>query len=180
MVGDHSLCGAWVAAALRTGGYVVVMRHASAQPVPEHCHANIDNQTHDRQLDDAGVKSARALGEAIKALRITFADVYVSPSYRALQTVRLADLPQAQIRLELDICGSRDEISVWLRAQISKLPPSGANTLLVTHTPNLDQFGEPAANLSPGEALIFRPDGHGGTAIVTRIRIDEWSQLSSA
>jgi hypothetical protein len=55
---------------------------------------------------------------------------------------------------------------------------AGTNTIIVTHFPNVNEaFAKDAAGLADGEALVFRPDGHGGAPIIARIKIEEWSQL---
>jgi len=72
------------------------MRHASSPGVaPDAAHANIDNTTTARQLDDEGVASARAMGEALRRLRIPNGQVLSSPRYRALETVKYAQLGKA-------------------------------------------------------------------------------------
>jgi hypothetical protein len=34
--------------------------------------------------------------------------------------------------------------------------------------------------MAAGEALVFRPDGKGGTSLVARIKIEEWPKLAAA
>ena len=68
---SESLSGPDLAAALRTGGYVILMRHASSPRNPPDARtANADNPTLERQLDEGGRSSAQALGEALRQLRI--------------------------------------------------------------------------------------------------------------
>jgi phosphohistidine phosphatase SixA len=58
-------------AALRAGGYVIVTRYASSPSTrPDAAQANVDNVLSERQLDEAGRTSARAMGEALRQLRI--------------------------------------------------------------------------------------------------------------
>src|SRR4026208_1046221 len=76
---------------LRQGGYVLVMRHASSpREAPSKDVANADNTKLERQLDEAGRRSATAMGEAIRVLRVPIGSVLTSPTYRAMETVRLA------------------------------------------------------------------------------------------
>jgi hypothetical protein len=50
---------------------VIVMRHANSPPTPpDPAQANADNVQHERQLDETGRSSARALGEALRQLHI--------------------------------------------------------------------------------------------------------------
>jgi hypothetical protein len=41
-------------------------------------------------------------------------------------------------------------------------------------------FGDAAAGLQDGEALIFRSDGAGGAMLVARLRIEAWPALAAA
>ena len=80
--------------ALRRGGYVLVVRHASSpREAPAKQSANPDNVSVERQLDDNGRATAIAMGKALRELDIPIGEVFTSPAYRALETVRLAQLP---------------------------------------------------------------------------------------
>ena len=89
-------------ASLKQGGYVLVMRHASSpREVPDKQTANADNVKLERQLDEAGRRTATAMGKALRDLKIPVGEVLSSPTYRALETVKLAQLPNAQPHAEL-------------------------------------------------------------------------------
>jgi phosphohistidine phosphatase SixA len=119
---------------------VLVMRHASA-PVsrPETPAAQADNTSHERQLDDRGKACARAMGEAIRQLRIRVDEIFSSPTYRARETVRLAGFAQPQEVTYLDelTTGIADAQSAWLRTKAAHSPQIGTNILIVTHMPNI-------------------------------------------
>jgi hypothetical protein len=71
-------------ASLRHGGLVILMRHASSPRVaPDAAHANRDNVTAERQLDDSGVASARAMGEALHRLHVPIGAVLDSQELAA-------------------------------------------------------------------------------------------------
>ena len=184
----ESLSGAALVAALREGGYVLVMRHPSSPfTPPEKAAANPDNPKLERQLDETGRTTARAMGEAIRTLRIPLGDVLSSPTYRALEGVRLAAFGNVKTFAELDEgaqgmrANADAERSAWLRAKAAEIPRAGTDTLIVTHTPNLlGAFGQGVAPVAAGEALVFHPDGKGASAVVARIKIEEWPQLASA
>ena len=178
----QSLSGKALATALRSGGYVLVMRHASSpRTPPDPAHANTDNVQHERQLDDQGRASARAMGEAMRHLQIPIGQVLSSPTYRALETVRLAQLGQPKTYSQLgdggqsmqaDPTGTR---ATWLREKVAQPPTAGTNTIIVTHFPNVNEaFAKDALGLADGEALVFRPDGYGGALDIGRIKIEEW------
>src|SRR5262245_15884860 len=87
----QTLSGPALVAALKQGGYVIVMRHASSpREVPTKARANADNVNLERQLDDAGRTTATAMGKAMRDLKIPIGDVLTSPTYRAMETIRMA------------------------------------------------------------------------------------------
>jgi len=186
MAQARALAGMPLVEALRRGGYVLVMRHASS-PVatPTARTAEPDNIRLERQLDEAGRSGARAMGEAIKMLRIPIGDVLSSPTYRALETVRLASLPPARKFDQLGDGGMSMRAAdaaqaTWLQRQAAAPPRANANTFIVTHSPNISSaFGEKAAKLADGEILVFHPDGEGDAELVGRIKIEEWPILAA-
>jgi phosphohistidine phosphatase SixA len=168
---------------LRQGGYVLVMRHASSpREAPTKETANPDNAKLERQLDEAGRRGARAMGDALRALRIPIGPVFTSPTYRAIETVRLAQLPSPTAAPELGDGGQSMQAvteaqAAWLRARVSEVPRSG-NTILVTHQPNLSRaFPEWGSTVGDGETVVLLPDGKGAIAVVGRIPIDEWPRF---
>jgi phosphohistidine phosphatase SixA len=179
------LSGVQLVDALRHGGYVIVMRHPSSPQIPpDGASANPDNPRLERQLDATGRDTARAMGAAFNRLHIPLGEVLSSPTYRALEAIRLAGFGPARTVPQLDegpqgMQGTADETRArWLRKQASQSPKPGTNTLIVTHTPNLlGAFGQSAGPITAGEALIFHPDGKGETTLVGRIKIEEWPRL---
>ena len=175
------LSGTALVTALRQGGYVLLMRHASSPTAPpDSGSAEPENTRLERQLDETGRSSAQAMGSAIKTLSIPVGEVWSSPTYRALETVRLASLPNPTTAVELGDGGqSMQAISkgqaVWLQAKVAEMPRPGTNTIIVTQFPNiLEAFGQNASGLTEGEALIVRPDDAGADEIVGRVKIEEW------
>jgi phosphohistidine phosphatase SixA len=124
------------------------------------------------------------MGEALRELEVPIGDVFTSPTFRTLQTVRYLGFGDARLVEELGDGGSSMQPgadakrSAWLRARVAEPPARGTNTLLVTHSPNLEgAFGEDAAGMEEGEVLIFRPQ-NGNAVVVGRIRIAEWPALA--
>jgi phosphohistidine phosphatase SixA len=182
-----SLSGPALAKALQSGGYVLVMRHASSpQERPDPSIAEPDNPRRERQLDAAGKAAAAAMGAAIKTLRIPVGEVLVSTAYRALETARLAGLDAPSPNILLADGGKSmqdtadDRRSAWLRDEAAKPPSAGADRFLITHLPNIaGAFGDAAQGIADGEALVFHPDGKGGAALVGRIKVDDWPKLAA-
>jgi phosphohistidine phosphatase SixA len=180
----ETLTGEALVKALRQGGYVIVMRHASSpREAPDAKTANSDNVNRERQLDEEGRATAAAMGMALRDLKIPIGDVLSSPTYRALETVRLARLGTPTPITELGDGGrgmqtSTEAQMAWLRNRVAKFP-ARSNTLIVTHFPNINgAFPQFAKDLMDGEALVFGPDGKSGATLVARVRIDEWVRLA--
>src|SRR5690348_9822658 len=77
------LSGEQLVQALRRGGYVLLMRHASApQEPPDTASADPGNVKRERQLDDTGRRTAAAMGAALRDLAIPIGAVLTSPTYR--------------------------------------------------------------------------------------------------
>ena len=144
--------------------------------------ANPDNTTPERQLDAEGRATATAFGKALRDLKIPIGTVFASPTYRTLETARYAQLGTPQPRLELgdsgqSMSGGTDAQAAWLQKQVTQFP-SGTNTILITHLPNLTRaFPQLAMDMADGEALIFAPDGKGGSTVVARVKIEDWPKL---
>jgi phosphohistidine phosphatase SixA len=173
-----------VVAALRAGGHVLVMRHAkSPRETPTRDRAQPDNANLERQLDEEGRNGATAFGNALRALNVPVGTVLTSPAYRAVETVRFARLLPFRIVAELGDNGqSMQPITPaqieWLRARVAERPESG-NAVIVTHQPNLAAaFPDWGPSLAEGEIAIMKPDGRGGSTLVRRLRIEEWTRLT--
>jgi phosphohistidine phosphatase SixA len=171
---------------LRAGGCVLIMRHASAPRAEPDAHAaEPDNPRRERQLDDAGKADARALGAALRALHIPIGPIYSSPTYRALETIRLAGLGTPRIVAQLGegehgMLGAAEQPRLeWLRRAVKQAPPAGRNALVVTHTPNIvGAFGREAADIRAGEMLIFQPDRAGKAELLGRLTVKQWRDLA--
>ena len=177
----QTLSGGALVTALRQGGFIILMRHASSpQQPPSRENANPDNVKVERQLDDVGRSTAMAMGKALRDLKIPVGEVLSSPTYRALETVRLASFGRAQTFPELGDGGQSmqriaESPADWLRKRSGEQPRTGTDTVMVTHLPNLmAAFGGAAKGAVDGEALVFRPDGKGAAELLARVKIEEW------
>lgn len=160
-------------AALRHGGCVILMSAAG-------------NRNLERQLDDQGLRDARAMGAAMRQLRIPIAEVMSSPTFRARETITAAGLRAPRTFPQLGDAGhSMSQAAVagwsqWLRQMVSRQPPAGSNMLIVTQMPNIGAaYGRPASALKAGGALIFQPDGRGNAHMLAVMQIGDWKQLAA-
>ena len=183
----ETLGGAELVGALRSGGYVLVMRHAySPATPPDKSAADPENVSLERQLDATGRNTAKAMGDAIKRLRIPLGQVFSSPTYRAMETIRLASFGSAKAVAELDIgaqgmtpAGVSDPRATWLRGAVAQRPAPKSNTVIVTLAPNIvAAFGDSVSGMAEGETFVFRPDGKGGAVLVARVLIEDWPRLA--
>jgi phosphohistidine phosphatase SixA len=178
----QTLKGDALVKALQKGGYVIVMRHTSSpREVPDKKTANPDNVKPERQLDQEGRTTATAMGKALRDLKIPVGEVFTSPTYRALETVKYAQLGKAQPVEELgdngqSMKGGTEAQAAWLRKAVTQFP-TRTNTILVTHFPNIRGAFPQLTDVADGEALVYGPDGKGGAALVARIKIEEWPGL---
>jgi broad specificity phosphatase PhoE len=156
---------------MQRGGLVLVVRHSLTD-------ARVDKQEFlrscalQRNLSGAGRDQARAIGAAMRELEIPVGEVLASPMCRTRDTARLAfgkaDLDRRLLSLGIEATDRDDARRVaFLRESVSRPPPAGANTVLVTHTGNIgDALGE---NVLEGEMLAYR-DGR----LVGRMKPDQW------
>jgi phosphohistidine phosphatase SixA len=178
-----------LAASLREGGYVIVMRHgATNRDMTDTDPLNVDdpdNVAKQRQLSERGRQTARDVGDAIKVLHIPVGEVYSSKFNRAAETARLVGGKDAIRISDISEGGQvvttieNERRAAALRTLAGTPPPPGTNTLLVTHKPNIvDAFGKDWFDVREGEASVFRPDGHGKYELVARVPADRWLELA--
>src|SRR5512143_2013384 len=87
---DGELAGPALLAALRSGGYILYFRHASTDfGQSDEQMTGYEDCAKQRNLTDAGRAEARAIGEALRDLRIPIGDVRASPFCRTMETARL-------------------------------------------------------------------------------------------
>jgi phosphohistidine phosphatase SixA len=183
--GAAELQGPALTKALQRGGYVLVMRHAASPAAPPSAaEADPGNPQQERQLDAEGKAAATAMGAAVRKLHLRIGRVWSSPTYRALETARLAELPQPTAAAELgdhgqSMSAATGDQSAWLKAKAAERPRAGVDNVLITHMPNIAAaFGDAAKGLGDGEALVFQPDGKGHAELVARIPMADWPKLA--
>ena len=180
------LSGPALVAALHQGGYVLLMRHASSPRTPPASgEADPDNTKLERQLDETGRDTARAMGAAFKALRIPIGSGMVEPDLSGPRDGAPGRTPDTQDRRRTwrrraEHAGDGGQPAAWLKTKIAEPPRAGTDTIIVTHFPNIMAiFGQAVAGMADGETLILHPDGKGGTEIVGRVKIEDWPVLAA-
>ena len=174
--------------ALRQGGHVIVFRHgATHTDQADTDPLNINNVAKQRQLNDDGRALAKSIGESMRKLRIPVSLVQTSQFQRAVDTGTLLGFGEVKATADISEGGlvvtpnENNRRMAAFRKLVSDPPPSGTNTVIVSHKPNImDAFGKDWFDVREGEASVFKPDGGGGYRLVVRIQANEWSKLAQA
>jgi hypothetical protein len=175
---------------LRAGSYVIYFRHATANVCSDRtdlgpasspqiadwwksCDRDCTTALA-RQLGAAGYADADKIGVDIKAKAIPFGAVLASEYCRTRQTAeRMALGPIIQtikdvtafVYPEIDPCPAAE-------ALFAKVPAAGSNTAIVGH------LSPQCMSLDMGQAMILKPDGKGGFAMVAKVLPSEWAGLN--
>ena len=173
---------------VRRGGYVIVIRHgATFSNQADTDPLNIANVAAQRQLNDQGRAQAKAMGEAMRELKIPVGSVMTSMFQRAVDTGMLLGFGEVKSTFDVTEGGlvvSPDENTrrtQALRKLAGMAQPVGSNLVIVTHKPNImDAFGKDWFDVREGEVSVFQPDGQGGYKPIVRIKADEWNNLVKA
>jgi phosphohistidine phosphatase SixA len=173
-------------AALRQGGNVIVLRHGAthADQVDAKPFDPADT-VHQRQLNDQGRETAKAMGDALHSLKVPVSQVQSSQYIRAVDTGNLLGFGKTSPVAALNEGGTttmaqgNEGQGAALRKLAAVPPPAGTNVILVTHKPNIvGAFGKDWSDVSEGEATIVYPDGKGGFAVVGRVLVADWPRLA--
>lgn len=162
--------------ALRQGGYTIMLRHArtdrSVMDKPNY--SNSDRSTQ-RNLNDAGVADAKAIGIVMRDAAIPVGEIVSSPMFRTRETAQMA-FGEPVLSPELR---SLDE-SPEQRALIVKAPAKGTNRVLVTHHFTIERYvpGISLGEIGESEAVVIRTDAAGKIQLVGRFTLEDWSRLS--
>jgi phosphohistidine phosphatase SixA len=143
---------AW--AALRGGGVVALMRHASAPGgAGDPPGFRLDHCATQRNLDTQGKADARAVGARLRAERVRFARVLSSPWCRCVDTARLLDAGAVQTEATFSnlvvLADQRDALTTGARRVIEAWGGPGS-LLVVTHGANIREL----TGIQPAEGEI--------------------------
>ena len=178
--------------ALVGGGYNIIWRHASANVCSDNlalgtaattstpdwwksCETDCTIATA-RQMNAAGVTEATVIGQDLTALGVPFSRVLSSEYCRNTQTAELMALgPVIEERQDITYF-VYDEANRCANSEalLATPPDPGTNVALIGHAgfvcPVLD-------SLAWGEAAIYKPDGSGGSLLITRVPWNGWMAL---
>ena len=155
---------------LNEGGYVVMLRHASAPGVGDPENFRLGDCATQRNLSEEGRAQARRLGERLRA-GIASAAVYSSQWCRCLDTAELLGLGPVEQLPALNSFFARPADRATnldaLRRFLAGLAEDGPPVILVTHQVTIAAItGRSAAS---GEAVVLEVDGTGRPPVVGTI-----------
>jgi phosphohistidine phosphatase SixA len=176
-VAQSTLQGPALVAALREGGYVLYLRHASTDfGQNDDALTDYANCAQQRNLTDAGREEARAIGKALRDLRIPVGPVLASPFCRTLESGRLVfgDATVASLAVRGGPGTDDGQRYAELRKLLSTAVPKGSNLAIASHgNPFRAVAGTPY--LQEGEMAVIEPLGNGKFRIVARITKSDWA-----
>jgi phosphohistidine phosphatase SixA len=145
---------------------------------------NLENIAAQRNLNENGKALAKAFGAALREAGIPIGKVYTSRFNRAYETATLAGFTDIEKTTDLTEGGlvvspnENNRRAEALRKMLARAPNSAANTLLITHKPNiLDALGKDWFEVKEGEASIFRPED-GKYILIARLQMGDWSRIA--
>lgn len=158
-------------ALLKSGGQVVLMRHAVTTPgVGDPPGMRLDDCATQRNLSDEGRGDARRIGLAFRSRGVGVDRVLTSPWCRCVETARVA-FGAAEIAPALgNLYGraeNRDQQVSEMRAMVGERR-SGGNLVLVSHGSTI--LALTGVSLDSGEMVVLTPQGAGRFVVIGRLR----------
>jgi len=157
---------------LKSGGHILMIRHAYAPGSGDPAHFKIKDCATQRNLNDHGRAQARAIGDWLRSKAIKDAKVYSSQWCRCLETARLLDLgPVTELpglNSFYELPQDRKPNIKALRSFIARLATDGELVIMVTHYVTiLEIAGE---GVSSGEGVVLKLKGGGTYDVLGRLR----------
>jgi phosphohistidine phosphatase SixA len=176
----ESLTGTALRAALQHGGYVLYFRHGATDfGQNDDKMTGYEDCTQQRNLTERGRADARAIGAAIRRLRIPVTTVLASPFCRTRET---AELVFGHATTDARVRGGparTDDAQRYaaLKMLLSTPVPPGANLAIVSHgNPLRALTGAPY--LAEGEMAVIEPLGAtAGFRIVAKVTSNGWDAV---
>jgi phosphohistidine phosphatase SixA len=165
---------------LRRGGYVIFFRHTSTDfSQNDAAMTSFSDCASQRNLTDAGRAEARAIGAAIKRVRIPIGDVLASPFCRTMETAQLmfgrATASNAVRGGPATADGDRYR---ELKALFANGVPQGQNLAIASHGNPFHAVAGPPY-LAEGEAAIVARGGRDGFTVIGRVSKTGWDALAA-
>jgi phosphohistidine phosphatase SixA len=185
----HFLAGAELASALRGGGLVLYVRHPATESHQADAEEiDFSNCGTQRNLSDAGRRTARDIGAALRDMGVTVGRIVTSEYCRAREAALLMGLSGAEADGALNdggrmlAKGPASPQAEALRTMLRTAPEPGRVTLIVAHRPNIaDAAGQAFADITEAEIIALQPIAAApGFQAIGRIRPTDWPALLQA
>ena len=174
------LAGRKLVEALKAGGHIIYFRHfETGADTPDQHLARYDDCTTQRQLNEKGVRDTVRVRDAFVKLGVPIGDVLASPFCRSWQSADLSfgrhrkvdglKLPPSKDYTDAD----KTAMKATLLPLLAAAPSAGRNLVIMGHDDNMPASGGPEIKVQ-GEAVIVKPDGKGGFAVVAQIQPWFW------
>ncbi len=161
-----------LAAQIREGGHVVMIRHALAPGSGDPANFRLGDCSTQRNLDDQGRDQARRIGRWLREQGLASVGIYSSQWCRCLETARLLELGDV---VELPALNSfferpedREPNLKALREFLTQLTADTQPIVMVTHYVTI--AGITGVGVSSGEAVVLRLKGRGEFEVAGRLR----------
>jgi phosphohistidine phosphatase SixA len=155
---------------LQQGGYVVLIRHATAPGSGDPPDLRLDDCATQRNLSEEGRSQARTLGESFRRSKVPIEKVYSSQWCRCKDTARLA-FGTFEENSVLNSFFGQPELEAprteAMKAFLMQARPSRGNLVLVTHQVNITALT--GIMPSPGELFAVAIDDIGNLEVKFRL-----------
>jgi phosphohistidine phosphatase SixA len=171
------LRGAALMAALREGGYTIVVRHARtdrAKPNTETPAYTPALRSDQRNLSPEGEHDVRLMAEVVRSQGIPVGEVLSSPLYRCRETADA--FGPYSVTMDLRTFPVNAEAAKIFSMAVAP----GRNRVIVTHHFFLEELvpGISPGDIGESEAVVIRPDASGAIVLVGRILLADWQALA--
>ncbi len=167
--------------AMRGGGYVLYIRHTATDfGQNDAAMTSFEDCSTQRLLTDAGRADARAIGAALRTLKIPIGQVLASPYCRTLETGRLVF---GNVTVSPGMRGGPAQPEsparyAELRATLSTPVAGRTNTAISSHgNPFYGVAGPPY--LAEGEIAVVKPEGSGRFTVMARVPVRGFPELAA-
>ena len=156
---------------LKSGGHVLMIRHAYAPGSGDPAHFRVDDCSTQRNLNDQGRDQSRRIGQWLRSRGIDDVRVYSSQWCRCLETARLMAvgpvMPLPALNSFYDRPQDREPNLAALRMFLSRQALDGDPIVLVTHFVTISAIiGE---GVSSGGGVVLKLGKEGGVSVRGRL-----------
>jgi phosphohistidine phosphatase SixA len=172
-----------LAKAVRSGGYILAMRHERTGTTPardDYSRPESECRSQ-RNLSLAGIASAVETGEALRKIGVPVVRVLYSPMCRTMDTAThgfggwVTRVDSEPLLMHHNNVPGRDAEAAGkdMRNLIQGIEPGGSNIVLVTHIVNI--LAGLGPELAEGEIAVFKKQADGTAQFIGKALGSEWS-----